>query len=243
MWIGWVNFREIPLGTTDRDEAQRRLLNIAKERQHTAQRPAQDHDTAEKRRPYRVYPEGGRFVVKYYDDSGRRRKHWIPNTLIPPVTTEVEAEAYAAMWYRGELETQPLAAAATLAESANLDILNGSTTFEAFGVAWTSGKLAARFPDHVKRKSSSKQARRISPKELCLRADRRRACRRLRGTRRPRVGRTRCRWAPTSRTDISPGVTSTGASDCPSLADTRCLPGKASVCQSASQGLRTQGHE
>ena len=93
VWIGWVNFREIPLGTTDQGEAQRRLLNIAKERQYAVQRPAQQHETTEKRRPYRVYPEGGRFVVKYYDEAGRRRKHWIPNTAIPPVTTEAEAEA------------------------------------------------------------------------------------------------------------------------------------------------------
>ncbi len=161
--------------------------------------------------------------------------------MIPPVTNEIEAEAYAAKWYRGELETQPLLAIAT-AESTNLDIINGGTTFEAFGAAWTSGKLAARFPDHVKRKSSSKQdASRLKNYVYALIGAEPVVA--FEGRAGLELVERVVAGPSTSRTDISPRIASTGAPDCAPLADTCGVSGEASVRQSAPQGLRPQGDE
>jgi len=157
VWIGWLDFREIPLGTTDQEEAQRRLVRMAENRQLRGQPSTQSAENTETRRPYRVYPEAGRFVVKYYDESGRRRKHWIPKDLAVPVLDQADAEAYAGRWYRGELDDRPAASTRALDDAAHADDLDVSTTFETFGRLWTSGRLASRFPDHVKKKSSGRQ--------------------------------------------------------------------------------------
>src|SRR5690606_110656 len=98
VWVAWLNFREVPLGTTDKIEAERRLAKLVRDRGRELSRgktrdsvPLEAKEQS-RRRPYRVYREADRFCVKYYDQGGRRRKHWLPNNLPVPIVTMADAE-------------------------------------------------------------------------------------------------------------------------------------------------------
>ncbi|MFO0572260.1 MAG: tyrosine-type recombinase/integrase, partial [Polyangiaceae bacterium] len=94
------------------------------------------------------------FAIKYYDENGKRRKHWVPSNLPVPVTSILEAEAFAEKWYREtRLGAERDPAAVT---SAGPVAFSPFITLEEFGRLWTSGKLASQFPDHVRRKQTAK---------------------------------------------------------------------------------------
>jgi excisionase family DNA binding protein len=157
VWIAWFEFKEVPLGTTDRDEAERRLAKLVADSCHADSGPLLPSPTGKRRnrRPYRVYAERERFVIKYYDDTGRRTKHWIPNDLAVPIATLDDAEVYAAKWYQDSRHRLSCSTPAATSGGAT-DLIRPSITLEEFGRLWTSGALARRFPDHVKAKASAK---------------------------------------------------------------------------------------
>ncbi|WP_437656732.1 tyrosine-type recombinase/integrase [Sorangium sp. So ce1182] len=149
VWTAVVNNEEVPLGTTDEVEARRRLREI------TSTAPAATPSTqpSRGRRPWRVYREGERFVVKYYDAEGKRRTHRLDDEAGVLVTTEAEAEKYAEVWFRENIERSgPVPVSVTRVVSGDAERI----TFEQFGRLWTSGELANRYPDHVKLKRTAK---------------------------------------------------------------------------------------
>lgn len=150
VWTAWVDFREVPLGTTDEMEARRRLQELVEKR-------ARSHATTApgKRLPVRVSTENGRFVVRYYTADGVRRKHRIPDDLLVPVTTAQEAQAYGETWYAENVLRRPVASKVDLTNLERGGPLSSNIAFEEFGRLWTSGALAERFPDHVKKKASA----------------------------------------------------------------------------------------
>lgn len=162
VWVAWLNFREVPLGTTDKIEAERRLAKLVRDRGRELSRgktrdsvPLEAKEQS-RRRPYRVYREADRFCVKYYDQGGRRRKHWLPNNLPVPIVTMADAEAYAAAWYRDEFKKRPARSVSDSSPAGDdNELLNARITFEDFGRLWTSGELARRYPDHVKTKATA----------------------------------------------------------------------------------------
>lgn len=144
-WTGILNGEEVPLGTSDRDRAEKTLARMASEQ-----------GLAQSRRAWRVYPdtERGGFVLKYYDKDGRRRFHRIPGT----VATMDAAQMYAGGWY-AERVGHPAPASPRLGHESQLPV---DLTFEQLGQLWTSGKLAQLYPDHIRPKvSASDDQRRL----------------------------------------------------------------------------------
>jgi integrase len=92
-------------------------------------------------------PEKSQWCVRYKDvQTGKWRVHRIPPGLPRPIVTKQDAERYARAWYD---EQKKLAA-----QGHPKDPLRG-ITFKEFADEWTSGKLAERYPDHVRQKVSS----------------------------------------------------------------------------------------
>lgn len=148
VWTAVINNEEVPLGTTDEAEARRRLREITP----TASSATSSTQPSRGRRPWRVYREGERFVVKYYDAEGKRRTHRLDEEAGVLVTTEAEAEKYAEVWFR---ENVARSGAAPVSVSRVVSGDAEHITFEQFGRLWTSGELAKRYPDHVKLKRTA----------------------------------------------------------------------------------------
>ncbi|MDC0749947.1 tyrosine-type recombinase/integrase [Polyangium mundeleinium] len=148
VWTAVINSEEVPLGTTDEAEARRRL----REATSTTSAAPPSTQPSRVRRPWRVYQEGGRFVVKYYDAEGKRRTHRLDEEAGVLVTTETEAEKYAEVWYRKNVEhSGPAPVPVTRVVAGDAERI----TFEQFGRLWTTGELAKRYPDHVKLKRTA----------------------------------------------------------------------------------------
>lgn len=155
VWTAWIGLREVPLGTTDEMEARRRLDALIEEERRKETVCLGQREGATRKVPYRVYKEAGRFIVKYYDRQGVRRKHRIPPDLPIPIESLEAALAYAEQWY-GEQIRQNVRRQIEPPESPlTIDGIGPALTFEEFGRLWTAGKLAQWFPDHVKKKISA----------------------------------------------------------------------------------------
>lgn len=121
--------------------------------------PADEANVGDSEKKWRAYFEKGRgYAVKYYDAAGVRRTHRIPTS--EGITTQEQADAYAARWYAKNTGAAPagkLPATAPVSKQQPSATARGRfVTFEEFAKSWTSGKLAERFPDHVKKKKSAK---------------------------------------------------------------------------------------
>lgn len=148
VWTAVINNEEVPLGTIEEAEARRRLREIASSVSAGTPSTQPNHG----RRPWRVYREGKHFVVKYYDAEGKRRTHRLDEEAGVLVTTEAEAEKYAEVWFRENIEhSGPAPMSVTRVVSGDA----ARITFEQFGRLWTSGELAKRYPDHVKPKRTA----------------------------------------------------------------------------------------
>jgi len=143
VWTALINGREVPLGTTNEEEAKRALRSLAA-----------GHASGSKR-PWRVYPLPDRagFGIKFYDRSGVRRLHRIPPT--EDINDVVGAERYASAWYAEHIGD------GSKAVDTSQTTLSPSMTFEEFGALWTSGDLARRFQDHIKVKRSAEDDERV----------------------------------------------------------------------------------
>lgn len=143
VWTALVQGREVPLGTTDEEQARRAVQALA------------NPGGVATKRAWRVYPLPDRagFGIKFYDRDGVRRLHRIP--VDQDVNSVDEAEQYASIWYERNVGDAGRATA-----SSELT-LSPSTKFEEFGKLWTTGDLAKRFPDHVKVKRSAGDDERV----------------------------------------------------------------------------------
>ncbi len=159
-WIAVIDGKEVSAGTSDFEEAQKKLgILVRQTRRNTRStfgRPKQGL--------WQVFEERGRgFVVLYYDENRRRKKHRVPSNLNPPVTTMEEAEAYAGAWFLlheagaqiNDVHAVELPEVQTTARSGSSPTLD-EKTFKEIAQLWTSGKLAIMYPDHVKAKRSGK---------------------------------------------------------------------------------------
>lgn len=139
VWTALINNQEVPLGTNDKKEAERKLASFA------GQGPLEGGH----RFSWRVHPRDGGFAVTYYDAKGTRRLHRVPAAS---AKSAEQAEAYAEQWFTKHVQR---AGHAAPENRRGQPLLENRTTFEQFARLWTSGKLAKRFPDHVKEKRSA----------------------------------------------------------------------------------------
>lgn len=159
-WVALINGKEVSTGTSSLEEAERKLGVVARRtRRNTGSSTGRPRLGA-----WHVLEEPGRgFIVVFYDEHHRRKKHRVPSDLNPPVTTMEQAEAYARDWFMlHEAETEindvraveieelltPKPAVASAAPTGK--------TFREVAQLWTTGELASMYPDHVKAKRSSK---------------------------------------------------------------------------------------
>lgn len=154
VWTAWIDYQEVPLGTTDESEAQQRLDALVARRNEQRSLAASTNKT--ERQTYRVYGEGQGFAIKYYDTDGKRRTHRVPTDLVVPIVTIEEAEAYAEVWFRrevGRAGATPIGV--DVSALADRELFRPEMTFEQFARLWTSGEISRRYPDHVKSKETS----------------------------------------------------------------------------------------
>jgi integrase len=147
VWTGWVDNREVPLGTIDEKEAVARLQAQSDQPRNANVREGST------RQPWRVYPlnKPGKFGIKFYDDAGRRRLHRIPPEV--GTLTQAQAEDYARRWFFATFVSPKNAGLTSASET--IDVLGSEISFQQFGELWTTGKLALRYPDHVRTKRSA----------------------------------------------------------------------------------------
>ena len=160
-WTVLINGIEVSTGTADAEEAMKKVRILARHQNYDAKAPRTGRQRSG---PWSVLQEKERgYSVLFYDENHRRKRHRIPADLDPPITNIDEAEKYANQWYQlhragRELKTvrlveqeKPLQPEPTDASTATR-----GQTFQEIAQLWTSGKLAAMFPDHIKAKRSNK---------------------------------------------------------------------------------------
>ncbi len=143
VWTAMVDGQEVPLGTNNEKEAQRKVAALVREAAASG---------SETRPPWRANQLPRGFGIMYYDESGRRRLHRVP--VEQAITDQEAAEAYGARWYRDHV-LRPGASMPTSGVDA-ISSRGKQMTFEQFARLWTKGELAKRYPDHVKTKRTAK---------------------------------------------------------------------------------------
>jgi hypothetical protein len=97
-WTTIIGGIEISLDTSDAAEAKKKLRIVAQSKNHEASAPKTGR---QRLGPWSVLQEKTRgFIILFYDENHRRKKHRIPTNLNPPVVTRADAEAYAQHWYQ-----------------------------------------------------------------------------------------------------------------------------------------------
>lgn len=142
-WTGMIGEKEVPLGTPDREEAERRLWQIA----------ASSASGADRKQLCRVYRDAKGWFIKYYDEDGRRRTQRIPPAEVAMESSQDAAEEYARRWHRLRLQ-EPAGDALHVRAIRPLQVGPGMT-FREIGELWTSGKLAELYPDDIGPKATS----------------------------------------------------------------------------------------
>lgn len=140
-WTGIINGQETPLGTSDREEAERRLWKIA------STLPG-----ADRKKGCRVYLDEKGWFLKYYDDSGKRRTHRIPPAEVAKDASQDVAEDYARRWQALRGSEGAIVPAPDVAKAC---VINASTTLKELGDLWTGGRLAELYPDDVGAKETA----------------------------------------------------------------------------------------
>ncbi len=141
-WVGVIDDKEVELGSPDRDEAERRLWQIA----------AGSASGADRKRFCRVYLDRKGWFIKFYDDDGRRRTHRIHPSELPADACQDDAEDFARRWQQRKNAGLRTAPAPTVAQPVHI---SATMTFRELGELWTSGRLAELYPDDIEKKATS----------------------------------------------------------------------------------------
>lgn len=161
-WIGEIDHRTVRFKTTSREEAELRLAAL----EQAVPSPGAATlapSAAEGNGPkqWAVYQEGTGFVIKYRDKSGRRKTHRISRTTRTPVKTMLDAQRYAAVWYREHVLLTGTAARPEPAPGEYPSMVarrlgvNGQTTFATLLNLWVSGEIHRAAPNACRLKETA----------------------------------------------------------------------------------------